>query len=184
MRAQSRTGIRKGPPEGLGGEILWGMPHPYRLFSRINRREALKPMGYERNQQATDNRRTVDSDRATHLVRIHLDNDARHHAVWTRRAREIRERVPDSLPKARAELLADGVISETEAVRTQLADEIKDRVEATFETIHAIGTEDALDGATVPGLMQTALERFVSAVNWQHVARGFMSDETEPTGEE
>ena len=134
-------------------------------------------MGYARNQQATDTRPAVDPDRATHLVRIHLDNAPRHHATWTRRAREIRENIPGSLTKAQTELLADGVISETEAVRGQLAEEIRGKVEETFATVHMIGSEGMFDGATVPGLMETALERFVSAVNWQDVASDFMPDD-------
>jgi len=134
-------------------------------------------MGYEPNQQADDTRLTVDPDRATHLVQVHLDNDPRHHAIWTRRAQETRENLPESLPNSRAELLEDGVISETDAVRLQLADEIRDKVEDTFSFIHKIGTEDARSGATLPGLMRTAVERFVGAVRWQDVARDFMADE-------
>ena len=134
-------------------------------------------MGYTRNLQATDTQKAVRPDRATNLVKVHLENDTRHHATWTRRAREIRENVPESLPEARADLLADGVISETEAVRLQLAEEIRNKVEETFATIHAVGTEGMFDGATVPGLMQAALERFTGAVRWQDIARGFMPDE-------
>jgi uncharacterized protein YnzC (UPF0291/DUF896 family) len=134
-------------------------------------------MAYAPNHQATDTRPAVDPDQATHLVKVHLSNDSRHHAMWTRRAREIRERVPGSLTKAQTEFLTDGVISETEAVRMQLADEIRAKVEETFATVHAIGSEGTFDQATVPGLMQTALERFLCAVNWQDVARGFMPDE-------
>ena len=40
-----------------------------------------------------------------------------------------------------------------------------------------IGTEGMFDGATVPGLLQTALERFTEAVRWQDVARDFMADD-------
>lgn len=134
-------------------------------------------MGYTRNLQATDTQKAVRPDRATHLVKVHLENDTRHHATWTRRAREIRENLPGSLPKARADLLADGAISETEAVRLQLADEIRDSVEEIFATIRARGSEGMFDGATVPELMRIALGRFTDAVNWQDIAFGFMPDE-------
>ena len=134
-------------------------------------------MGYLRNQMDTDTRRTVDPDQATRLVKVHLSNDSRHHATWTRRAREIRENIPGSLTTAQTELLTDGVISDTEAVRSQLADEIRDSVEEMFETIHMIGSEGMFEGATVPGLMRTALGRFTDAVRWQDVASGFMPDE-------
>jgi hypothetical protein len=134
-------------------------------------------MGYEPNEQATDTRLTVDPDRATHVVKVHLNNDSRHHATWTRRAQEIRENLPGNLSTARAALFGDGTLSITDAVRIKLADEIRDKVEDTFETIHMIGSEGMFDGATVPGLMQSALARFVAAVRWQDVARGFMPDD-------
>jgi hypothetical protein len=134
-------------------------------------------MGYERNQHSTDTRRTVDPDRATHLVNVHLSNDIRHHTAWTQSAQEIWERVPDSLSAAQTELLEDGVISETEAVRLQLATRIRENVEETFRAVHRIGTEDILGDAAVPGLMSAVLERFMEAVRWQAVARGFMPDE-------
>lgn len=131
-----------------------------------------------RNQDGTPNTktRTTDPEQATHLVRIQLDNDARHHGHWTARAGEIYDGIPETLSAGRPELIREGTITRRDAVRMELGEEIRGVVEDAKAHVFAAGTEAIRDGSPLPGLMSTALERFVSAVNWGEVAEDFMPE--------
>jgi len=117
----------------------------------------------------------------TELVLVHLQNDAELQSTWTRRAKEIRDRIPVSLSGGRGQLLKDGTISKTEAVRIQLSKEIEYTVEQAAEDYKERGAATMSLGSTLVGLFRTAINDFISRVDWTEVASGFMPEELSET---
>lgn len=127
----------------------------------------------------TNDRRTTNPQQATHLVRIQLENDARHHANWTARAGDIYDGIPETLSAGRPELIREGTITRRDAVRMELGEEIRHHIEEAKAHVFTAGTEEIRGGSPLPGLLSTAVERFISAVRWGEVAEDFMPERFE-----
>jgi hypothetical protein len=108
----------------------------------------------------------------THLVTVTLKNDADIYSGWATYAEKV-IRNPGHLSHSRREMYEDGTITLREAVRAQLAAELRTAFDqCTHSSIS--------DGTAVGGMMQNLLDESLARVDWSTVARTFMPPEDEP----